>query len=132
MGGGGPSSSVAATGTGGAGGCGDCDLDCDTYLAVGACGGADCDDLDEDVHPGQLKWFDTPRKNGGSYDYDCSGADEHEFATFACSGAVCADMSAVFLSVAPVACGQMAPFGNCALLLCTPTVTDPTKTVRCR
>ncbi len=37
----------------------------------------DCDDGDPDVHPGQRSYFTTPRADG-SYDYDCSGADEPE------------------------------------------------------
>lgn len=35
---------------------------------------ADCDDADANVFPGQTRFFATPRKNGGGYDYDCDGA----------------------------------------------------------
>lgn len=34
---------------------------------------ADCDDDDANVFPGQTKYFTTPRKNGGGFDYDCDG-----------------------------------------------------------
>jgi len=47
----------------------------------------DCDDADPEVFPGQLDWFDVPRMNGGTFDYNCSSADEPEF-TFAQCGAV--------------------------------------------
>jgi hypothetical protein len=41
----------------------------------------DCDDNDPQVHPGQLEWFALPRANG-SFDYDCSGAEELRYPTF--------------------------------------------------
>jgi len=55
------------------------DVDHDGYLAQGIpdadCEGPlDCDDLDEDAHPGQTEWFTEPRVSGG-FDYDCDGVE---------------------------------------------------------
>ncbi|MEB2312324.1 MAG: hypothetical protein OZ928_10775 [Polyangiaceae bacterium] len=38
----------------------------------------DCDDGNADVHPGQTAWFDQATARG-SWDYDCSGANETEY-----------------------------------------------------
>ncbi len=55
------------------------DDDHDGYLVHGVpdadCEGPlDCDDQDEDAHPGQTEWFTEPRVSGG-FDYDCDGVE---------------------------------------------------------
>lgn len=37
--------------------------------------GGDCDDSDQDVHPGQTRFFGSAR-NAGGYDYNCDGREE--------------------------------------------------------
>jgi hypothetical protein len=60
------------------------DMDGDGHAAPGCCNrdaegtiqcGDDCMDDDADVHPMQTAWFTTDRGDG-SFDYDCSDADE--------------------------------------------------------
>ncbi|KYF85531.1 hypothetical protein BE11_01060 [Sorangium cellulosum] len=104
--------SSTASGSGG-GGTVDCDVDRDTFLSI-ACGGNDCNDENAKVHPGQPSTFyETPISPGGSFDYDCSGAEEREFQAVECSNILplCAARSNVFLVDVP--CGSRASFGNC-------------------
>lgn len=44
-------------------------------LPGAVCDPADCDDSDENVHPGQSGAFTTP-KSSGDFDYNCDGVDE--------------------------------------------------------
>jgi len=39
----------------------------------------DCDDADPEVHPGQKKFFTSPRKNSGGFDYDCDGVETKQY-----------------------------------------------------
>ncbi|WP_437686193.1 hypothetical protein [Sorangium sp. So ce176] len=105
--------SSTATGSGG-GGTVDCDADDDGYLSTACEGGNDCNDENPLVHPGQPSTFyETPISPGGSFDYDCSGAEEREFQAVECSNILplCAAKSNVFLVDVP--CGRRASFGNC-------------------
>ena len=59
--------------------------DCDGRLPAleidedgdGFMGCVDCDDTDPDAFPGQTTWFTSPSE-GGSFDYNCDGVEEHE------------------------------------------------------
>jgi len=57
-----------------------CDVDGDGSLATGTCGGTDCDDNNADVHPGQVAFF-TKATMSGSFDYDCNGQSEPQYAS---------------------------------------------------
>lgn len=131
-GGAGGGAEVGGGGTGGVGGSGgvpvcgtveSCDLDCDGELAE-RCGGDDCDDDDDLVFSTQTSWFTSPRKNGGGYDYDCSGEEEQLYPTFLCSQplGLCATSAFGFLVDAeaqiPVACGATTTYGKCELVSC--------------
>jgi len=67
----------------------DCDGSVDEGLAVDAdvdgfaslaSGGNDCNDLNSQVRPGQMAFFDRPHTGTGatSYDYNCDGLEEQE------------------------------------------------------
>jgi hypothetical protein len=47
----------------------------------------DCDDGDANVHPGQPAYFGGTSKGTGTFDYNCSGANEREFPEY--PGAAC-------------------------------------------
>jgi hypothetical protein len=131
---GGAGSGTAAGGSGGQG-CGECDLDCDTFLAEdGDCGGDDCSDTEFDVHPGQTNWFEVARMDG-TFDYDCDGDDAREFETIVCEGALGCGSENTFLSLTEgeAACGALEDFGDCSAMpiTCKPTV-NRQKIVRCR
>ncbi|WP_438032095.1 hypothetical protein [Sorangium sp. So ce204] len=139
-GGGSTTSSAATSGAGGgsttssasagpatsssSGGTVDCDADKDGYLSIACEGGDDCNDDNPSVHPNQPSTFyDAPIPPGRSFDYDCSGEEETEFAAVKCAGLlVCATASSVFLSDVP--CGSRGPFGSCDLT-CKSTITFP-------
>ncbi|WP_437285107.1 hypothetical protein [Sorangium sp. So ce406] len=105
--------SSTASGSGG-GGTVDCDADDDGYRSTACEGGNDCNDENPLVHPGQPSTFyGTPISPGGSFDYDCSGAEEREFQAVTCSNVLplCAAKTNVFQADVP--CGGRASFGNC-------------------
>lgn len=52
----------------------------DSYMAVRTDGRWDCMDTDERVHPGQTMFFTSPRADG-SFDFDCNGIQELQFAS---------------------------------------------------
>ncbi|WP_437522464.1 hypothetical protein WME79_31670 [Sorangium sp. So ce726] len=112
------------------GGTVDCDADDDGYLSIACEGGDDCNDDNPSVHPNQPSTFyDAPFSPGRSFDYDCSGVEETEFASVKCSGLlVCAAKSNVFLSDVP--CGGRGPFGSCDLT-CQSTITFPNYVREC-
>ena len=106
----------------------DCDVDGDGSLAKSAaCGGDDCDDADEDAHPGQSDYFTSPRVSGG-YDYDCDGKSEPEFSgELDCSALLSACEGEGFSS--PPACGGSGTWIRCEsillpILLCNPETVD--------
>lgn len=59
----------------------------DPQAKVQACEGSeglvanddDCDDADEDAHPGQTSYFTTPTDGKGHFDYNCNGGEQKEF-----------------------------------------------------
>jgi hypothetical protein len=53
----------------------DTDNDNDGFLNA-----ADCAPLNASVFPGQTAYFTTPRPDNGTFDYDCSGSDEQQYA----------------------------------------------------
>jgi hypothetical protein len=64
-----------------------CDQDLDTYHAEGGtCGGNDCCDTDNKVHPGQTAFFPSAN-NCGSFDYNCNGKNDPQYAiSISCGG----------------------------------------------
>lgn len=68
-----------------------CDVDCDGIAAPGACGGADCDDLDPAIRPG------VPDPVGDGVDQNCDGLDGEDVdgdgvPALASGGADCDDL----------------------------------------
>jgi hypothetical protein len=104
-------------GNGGAGGAAsDCDLDHDGWLATSsACGGDDCDDTDDDAHPGQTGFFTSQRKSGG-YDFNCDGDSERQFAaTLDCSNLLDTACSGESFAHPLPACGARGSWISCQL-----------------
>jgi hypothetical protein len=102
-----------------------CDFDQDTYKAKGAtCGGNDCCDTDNKAHPGQTSYF-TQADACGSFDYNCNGTNDPEFAAnLKCggTGALGCTGGSAFLGSDP-GCGGSALYGTCVgngLLACQP------------
>ena len=120
---------TSATGGGGQGGDGgqggtDCDIDGDTHLSW-KCGGDDCADEDgraylnaPDYQTTAIMGETDPMK-GGSFDFDCNGLQEPQYAFYACSG-VCVQKADVFLGSVPVNCGDTGLFGTCTAVTCNP------------
>jgi hypothetical protein len=96
-----------------------CDLDQDGFRAVGqACGGTDCCDTDGRAHPGETSFF-TSADACGSFDYDCNGSDDSEFAIVNCTLGFFACNGSGFAALPP-ACGVVATFDTCNLTVgCT-------------
>lgn len=91
-----------------------CDLDQDGFRASKQeCGGNDCCDYDARAHPGEQAFF-TTADACGSFDYDCSGSDEPEFAKVNCTIGVFACNGSGF-EQSPPACGVVATFDACNL-----------------
>ncbi|CAN95803.1 hypothetical protein sce5640 [Sorangium cellulosum So ce56] len=131
--GGGSTTSSASAGpatSSSSGGTVDCDADKDGYLSIACEGGDDCNDDNPSVHPNQPSTFyDSPIPPGRSFDYDCSGKEEMEFASVKCTGLlVCAAANNVFLSDVP--CGSRGPFGSCDLT-CKSIITFPNYVREC-
>lgn len=101
----------------------DFDGDGQSPAALGSCG-LDCNDMNASVFRGQPLWFTTGYPSpmgGGSFDYDCSGRAELEYATFsfgACTfvGPGCSASGWVFsgTSMLPV-CGATGSYRQCVL-----------------
>jgi hypothetical protein len=94
----------------------DCDFDQDGYKAV-ACGGDDCCDQDNRAHPGDTSYFTSPDECG-SFDYDCDGTQEPEFAEVNCMLGLLSCSGDGF-DKTPPACGVVATFDRCDLGLLT-------------
>jgi len=134
------SSSGGAGGSGGSGGTSSsCDRDGDQALAVGACGGDDCDDNDPLVKPGQTTFFASESPTVG-WDWNCSGQIERESEQLnPCSlqllGLSCTDRPEGWLSNDPLPCGTTARWGKCKLgplgATCVEDVLDQNKVVKC-
>jgi len=102
-----------------------CDVDKDTYKAKGGtCGGNDCCDTDPKANPGQKGYFPSPDACG-SFDYDCSGKLEPEYASnIACGGTGLTGCTGGpgFVGADP-GCGNSAVYGQCVgngALACAP------------
>jgi hypothetical protein len=116
----------------------DCDADDDGFLAENeACGGDDCDDADEDAHPGQADFFISPRASGG-YDYDCDGTAEPEVTDpLDCSLLLDTDCNGEGYSGSLPDCGEPGAWIQCAptllplSLVCEPEA-DGTREMGCR
>jgi len=126
----------------------DCDKDGDGFFDVHCALGTDCCDTDPKAHPAQYGYFAT-RDGCGSFDYDCSGAEEPEYGSLlycvgkptvgcialcpssqcTCSGTVC---GYGFTGPDP-GCGDAGPWGTCSPgASCTATTTMPELTQQCR
>ena len=88
-----------------------CDLDEDGYRAMGTCGGNDCCDYDSRANPGDTTYYPTADACG-SFDYNCDGQLEQQYATancqlgfFTCNGEG--------FDKTPPACGVPATFDTC-------------------
>ena len=91
-----------------------CDLDGDGYLSAASdCGGNDCCDNDARAHPGQTSFF-TTADACSSFDYDCDGKTEPEYAQVNCTIAIFACNGSGF-EQAPPACGVVATYDTCNL-----------------
>ena len=151
-------SEASATGTGG-GLATKCDADGDGFLAMGMCGGNDCDDMNTEVNPGAA--FHTYSRPGFSgkdplrYDWNCDGLIEvfpGEEVYLHCSDVKPIPLASPCLSypgevgwlansslngMGPTKCGDWAPWGTCVPVgggsdTCTDLVMDPHKTMACR
>jgi hypothetical protein len=133
------SSGVTTTGatTGGSGG-GCCDCDGDHHLAMGVCGGDDCDDHDAQVYPGEPTYYGVPIPGSTlGFDYDCSGAAEPDPAlniALNCGSLPPCATGTGFLGKVPPPCGQTAPWGTCTLsdLMCVQDVIDASQLMLCK
>jgi hypothetical protein len=108
----------------GAGEASACDQDKDDYHAVGGtCGGNDCCDIDDQVHPGQSKFFTAAGKCGG-FDYDCNGKEDPEFpTTIKCGGTGLTGCTGGYGYLSDPGCGNTAPYYQCVAngaLACQP------------
>lgn len=115
-----------------------CDCDGDNYLAKGACGGDDCDDEDEEVHPDQGLYFAARAQSDiVGFDYDCSGAIERDpaqgsaISCAALSLGVCEDAQGFHGTQPP--CGLPGAWGACeeVTLSCKAVVLDDSAVARC-
>jgi hypothetical protein len=96
-------SDVAAEGEAGEGG-NPCDQDGDGYADT-KCLGTDCCDTDPKAHPFQANYYTTPDACG-SFDYDCSGANEAQYGAYlSCTGPAAACHS--LCSSTPCSCGDI-------------------------
>jgi hypothetical protein len=96
-------SDVAAEGEAGEGG-NQCDQDGDGYADT-KCLGTDCCDTDPKAHPFQASYYATPDACG-SFDYDCSGANEPQYGAYlSCTGPAAACHS--LCSSTPCSCGDV-------------------------
>lgn len=139
---GGSSSGGASGGSGGSGSCvTPCDCDGDGYLSDSmACGGNDCDDEDNRVHPGQTQYFTERSLNDRvGFDYDCSGTLERD-PLQGSTALSCLDLDLLacenvqgFQAPLP-ACGQPGSWAECkgVLLVCSASVLDTNVIARCR
>jgi hypothetical protein len=92
----------------------DCDRDKDGFQSTSpGCGGKDCCDNDARTHPGEQAFF-TSENACGSFDYDCDGVVEPQFAKVNCTLAVLACNGSGF-DQAPPSCGVVATFDDCNL-----------------
>lgn len=122
-------------GTGGQGGC--CDCDGDKQLAVGLCGGDDCDDGDPKVYKDEPVYYDVPNAHG--FDWDCSGAAElNPTLNIAvdCSKLLGLDCnpSTGFLGTTVPMCGDAGKWGTCVKKLgsCMEQVIESNKKMTCK
>jgi hypothetical protein len=91
-----------------------CDLDQDGYRSKeGSCGGNDCCDYDSRANPGDTSFY-TSADSCGSYDYDCNGSDDPEYAKVNCTIGVLVCNGSGF-DDDPPACGVKAQFDACNL-----------------
>jgi hypothetical protein len=139
---GGSSSGGASGGSGGSGSCvTPCDCDGDGYLSDSmACGGNDCDDEDNRVHPGQTQYFAERSPNDRvGFDYDCSGTLDRD-PLQGSTALSCLDLDLLacenvqgFQAPLP-ACGQPGSWAECkgVLLVCSASVLDTNVIARCR
>ncbi len=94
----------------------DCDLDGDGFRSsADGCAGTDCCDRDARAFPGQTSFF-TSADACSSFDYNCNGKDDPEFAKVNCTLAVLSCDGSGFEAAAP-ACGDAATFDTCHFLL---------------
>lgn len=90
-----------------------CDEDGDGYLATGATGaGTDCCDTDRNANPGQKQFF-TVADACNSFDYDCDGKLEPEYATnLACTGTGLTGCKGGPGFIGDPACGTTGPWAS--------------------
>jgi hypothetical protein len=125
-----------------------CDQDGDGYADT-KCLGTDCCDTDPKAHPFQANYFTTPDACG-SFDYDCSGANEPQYGAYlSCAGPAaachslcsstpcsCGDIQGACsygFTGAPPGCGEAGPWGLCVPNGngCTPSATMESMTQPC-
>jgi hypothetical protein len=101
-----------------------------------ACGGQDCNDEDDRVHPGQTSYFGTAMMGapppGGPFDFDCSGmADPDPMQVFtSCSMPLC---NGEGYQTDTATCGNVNGWVMCSLLmsLCQASPATAAEPLRC-
>jgi hypothetical protein len=73
----------------------------------------DCDDGDDNVHPGQQKFFSVPALGSHRFDYDCDGKEEPELNGKASCAETGPDCKGSAWSGGVPACGQTGVFVKC-------------------
>jgi hypothetical protein len=103
-----------------------CDFDQDKYLNAknAQCtGGNDCCDTDKNAHPGVTAFF-TTADACGSFDYNCNGKEDPQYATsLTCGGTAATGCTGGAGFLTDPGCGNSAPFYQCVgngLLACKP------------
>jgi len=91
-----------------------CDRDQDGYKSMtDGCNGNDCCDYDGRAHPGEQSFY-TSADACGSFDYNCNGKNDPEFAKASCSLGLFVCNGSGF-DQNPPACGVTATFDTCQL-----------------
>jgi hypothetical protein len=106
-----------------------CDEDGDGFRAAGACGGSDCCDTDPATHPGVTAWFDAASKCG-HFDFDCDGAETHEYPTQHCVPSGLAACGGDGFEK-DTACGQQASYEVCTWVILECRARDEDRVQRC-
>ena len=103
-------------------GCGSTDADRDGWSPPN-----DCDDSDSDVYPGQTQYFSSPRADGESYDYNCSGVEEKQLTEiWSFSGSDCLSGTVEGWYSSVPSCGAIGEWG----IGCNPDVpSEPLETI---
>ena len=91
---------------------GGCDQDGDGHKAMGpTCAGDDCCDIDANARPGQTLYYSSA-DGCGSFDYDCNGKVDEQYAAVSCSLGFFTCSGDGFATPVP-ACGATGTYDSC-------------------